>query len=45
LVNTPETEEESEVIVDEKELLTNLAAEFNFMLAGKKLLAGPQTGN
>jgi UDP-2,3-diacylglucosamine pyrophosphatase LpxH len=45
LVNTPETEEETEVIVDEKELLTNLAAEFNFMLAGKKLLAGPQTGS
>lgn len=45
IVNTTETEEETEVIVDEKELLTNLAAEFNFMLAGSKLLAGPQTGN
>jgi UDP-2,3-diacylglucosamine pyrophosphatase LpxH len=40
LANEVENEDDNQVMADDKELLTNLAAEFNFMLAGKQLLAG-----
>lgn len=40
-----EHEDDMVVIEDEKELMTNLVAEFNFLLAGATLLAGPKTGN